>query len=188
MNDHPEYREYRKNKMASGADYQDFIMERMHSIGVVLQPYCSRQGQLKGENLLGMEIKNDEQMTRTKNIYIEVAEKAVPRPGDYAPSGIFRSDNTWLYGIGDRAIFYIFTKSTLKTSWAKREKMSLREIMTDTSKGFLLPRDVADHMCARCIFFDAFGKIKEVRCGGEVSPIDLSSIELKHDPQMMLFK
>ena len=182
------YTDYRNSKLASGAAFQDFIMERMHSIGVILQPYCSRQGQLKGENLLGMEIKNDEKMTSTGNIYIEVAEKAVPREGDYAESGIFRSDNTWLYGIGDRGTFYIFAKSSLRSAWAKRGVMGLAEVTTPTSKGFLIPRLTGDKICARCIFFDAFGKIKEVRCGGEITEIDLSCIELKHDPQMRLFK
>jgi hypothetical protein len=183
-----EYAQYRNAKMASGAKFQDFIMERMHSIGVILQPYCSQQGQLKGENLLGMEIKNDEKMATSGNLYIEVAEKAQPRPGDYAESGIFRSDNTWLYGIGDRGVFYVFAKSTLRNAWAKREAMNFREVATPTSKGFLIPRTNAERMCARCILFDAFGNIREVRCGGEASIIDLSSLELKHDAQMSLFK
>lgn len=181
------YEDYRGQKLASGAAFQDFIMERMHSIGVILQPYCSQQGQLKGENLLGMEIKNDEKMSTSGNLYIEVAEKARPRAGDYVESGIFRSDNTWLYGIGDRILFYVFAKSSLRCAWAKREQLTLRCVETPTSKGFLLPRVLADKICARLIQFDLHGKIKAVQCGGERSFVDLSAIELLHDPQMTLF-
>ena len=68
-----EYADYRNRKVASGLRFQDFIMERMHVIGTVLQPLCSREGQLKGENLLGMEIKNDEKMLTRGGLWIEVA-------------------------------------------------------------------------------------------------------------------
>ena len=50
----------------------------------------------------------------TGNIYIETAEKAIPREGPYVQSGIYRDDESWLYGIGDYSKFYIFGKKCLK--------------------------------------------------------------------------
>lgn len=180
------YEEYRATKLRTGAEFQDFIMERLHLIGTVLQPLCSRTGQLKGENLFGLEIKHDEKMHLTGNVCIEVAEKARPRDGDYAPSGIFRSDNTWLYGIGDHSVFFIFPKSTLRNLYAKRTVHGLREYNIPTSKGFLIPFSLADRIYARKLIFDFQGGIQEVLCGGEKTTLDLQTIEKPKEFQLAL--
>lgn len=181
------YQEYRQRKLDSGLAFQDFIMERLHLIGTILQPLCSREGQLKGENLLGMEIKHDEKMRLTGNLYIEVAEKARPREGDYVPSGIFRNDNTWLYGIGDRLEFYIFPKSTLRNCWAKRDVLGFREPPPKpTSRGFLIPAIQAEKMYARKILFEFGGAIKTVLVGGQKTAIPLESIQTPKEFQLTL--
>lgn len=159
-------------------------MERAHRIGMVLNPYCSKRGQLLGENLLGMEIKRDGLYRQTGNLYIEVAEKARPREGDYVPSGIMRSDNSWLYGIGDELQFWIFPISLLRHFYNRRAEFKwLREVLKPTSKAFAFPIRKADLYCARRIDFDFSGEIKNVLNGTEECPLDLSSLPAPREYQ-----
>lgn len=176
-------------KLEAGLKYQDFIMERMHLIGTILQPYSSREGQKNGENMFGLEIKHDRKMQKTGNICIEVQEKACERDGPYVPSGIFRSDNTWLYGIGDYSLFWIFAKSTLRNLHARVRELGLREYQKPTSMGFLLPVTFVEikNLYARKVLFDFDGKIKEVQVGGDKAPLNLAAIPVPQDFQMRLF-
>jgi len=171
----PHYELYRDAKLKSGQRFQDFIMERSARLGMILNPYCSKEGQKLGENLLGMEIKRDGLYRKHGNLCIEVAEKARPRSGDYVKSGIMRSDNSWLYGIGDEVQFWIFTISLLRHFHSKREEMRFRPYATATSLGFLIPIDKANKFCARRIDFDFDGHVKAVWNGDENCQVDLSS-------------
>jgi hypothetical protein len=186
-------KEYRPRKIEEGARFQDFIMERMHRLGMVLQFYTSKEGQQRGETLLGLEVKHDQKIKKWGNLCIEVAEKAYPRDGDYAPSGIFRSDNSWLYGIGDYQVFYIFAKSSLRNCFALRDKLGLEEYVIATSKGFKLPVEkrngcgvCAEQLKARKVIFDFQGNISTVEAGGTQAPLDLSSIETPQEFQLRL--
>lgn len=169
------YALYRAAKLKEGAAFQDFIMERSARIGMILNAYCSKEGQRLGENLMGMEIKRDGRYRETQNLYIEVAEKARPRSGDYAPSGIMRSDNSWLYGIGDELQFWIFAISLLRHFYSRRSEMKFRDAEIETSRGFLIPTNKATQFCARRIDFDFDGQIKNVLNGNQPCHVDLSS-------------
>lgn len=138
--------------LKAALEYQDFICEKLHALGIVLQNMQSQQYQLKKENLLGLEIKFDRQLEKTGNIYIEIAEKANPANPYYVASGIYRDDNSWLFGIGDYEDFFIFTKKRLKEIDGLRKKGridGLREVTIPTSHGFLIPRNLAEQWCAR---------------------------------------
>lgn len=162
---------YRAKMLKDGAEYHDFIMRALHHQGIILNALTSAKGQLIGENMFGMEIKHDRRVRgedgnqATGNLYIEVAEKAVPRSGDYAPAGIFRSDNSWLYGIGDYSVFYIFAIQTLRRAYAS--KQFIEPPPKDTSKGFLVPEKEARKFAARIIQFSEQGGIERVEIGGE---------------------
>jgi hypothetical protein len=136
------YEAYRKTKIESGLLYQDFVVDLLgHTIGLVVQVYGSRYYQTQvGESRTGVEIKHDEKYASTRNLWIETAEKARPREGDYAPSGINRDDNTWLYVIGDYDIVFIFPKVILRGVCGRYR---LQENRTKTSLGFLLPDEHA---------------------------------------------
>lgn len=131
------YEEYRRTKMESAALYQDFVVDVCWNVlGLAIVMYTSRAYQLTvGESRTGAEIKHDEMHARTGNLWIECAEKARPRAGDYVPSGIFRDDNSWLYIIGDYDTIFIFSKKFLQ---ALSKTKSIIENSTKTSKGFLL--------------------------------------------------
>lgn len=181
---------YRRESIQSGLEFQDFIMERLHLLGTSLNTYASKKGQYgSGENMLGMEIKHDREMASTGNLYIEYAEKAKPREGPYVPSGICRSDNSWLFGIGDRLLFFIFAISTLRRAYDRRDELGFRKVRKPTSLAFLIPINdppihnghppppCARKLCARIIEFDFDGKIKKVTNGADAVAIDLHGIE-----------
>lgn len=129
--------DYYKEKLQQGLYYQDFVIEQLYKIGLPLISYSSKEFQVMvGENKAGIEIKNDDKFQKTGNLYIETAEKSDANKANYFPSGIFRTDNTWLYCIGDlKRIFILSKKQLVLLSNAKK----FRAVETPTSQGFLLP-------------------------------------------------
>lgn len=134
------YQAYRANKIESGLLYQDFVVDcLLQIVGLAVVQYSSRFYQTQvGESRTGVEIKHDELYAKTGNLWIECAEKAVPRAGDYAQSGINRADNSWLYVIGNYDIIFAFQKRLLQAI-ATSKKYHHLENKTKTSVGFLLP-------------------------------------------------
>ena len=135
------YDAYRANKIESGLLYQDFIVDLLlQTLGLAVVVYSSRLYQMQvGESRTGVEIKHDELFAKTGNFWIEVGEKAQPREGDFAPSGILRGDNSWLYVIGNYDEVYGFQKTLLCGLHASGKYRQL-ENKTHTSIGFLLPK------------------------------------------------
>lgn len=134
------YNEYRAAKIVTGGIYQDFVVDALSSlIGLHVQVYTSKVYQFSvGESRQGVEIKNDEKYATTGNLWIETGEKARPREGDYAKSGIYRGDNSWLYVIGNYDTIFVFPK-TLLILLHRSGKYMQRENGTKTSIGFCLP-------------------------------------------------
>ena len=151
------YEDYRKEKTESALKYQDFICKWLaQNYGLVLTIFTSEDAQRKGESLQGIEIKHDEMFESTGNLYIETGEKARPRDGEYARSGIYKEDNTWLWIIGNRKEAFIFSKKRLIE--IHEDESYLREVpnnSTNTSEGFLLNRSMAEKYCAKKLNFNA---------------------------------
>ena len=145
------YDAYRANKIESGLLFQDFVVDvLLQTLGFAVVTYSSRAYQhTVGESRTGVEIKHDERFADTGNLWIEVAEKARPRPGEYVRSGIRRDDNTWLYVIGNYNILFLFPKLFLQ-ALQESGRYPIRENLTRTSKGFLLPEHHARRYAA-CI-------------------------------------
>jgi len=141
---------YYREKLNQGLYYQDFVVEELYKIGLPLISYSSKEFQnLVGENKAGIEIKNDNNYKKTGNLYIETAEKAYEREGNYVPSGIFRNDNSWLYLIGDLDRIFILSKKQL-VILSNLNKYKIVE--TPTSQGFLLPvTDAEKHYAIKII-------------------------------------
>lgn len=154
------YEAYYKTKLESGLLYQDFVVDLcFQTIGLVIVQYSSRVYQTQiGESRTGVEIKHDEQFARTRNLWIEVAEKARPRQGDYVPSGIERHDNTWLYIIGDYNTVFVFPKRYLLALKASG-RYPIIENRTKTSVGFLLSEERANSIAAYILTPHAEGKV-----------------------------
>lgn len=138
-----DYEEYRKRQIQSGQVFQDFVVDCCyHILHMPISPYGSKLYQQNvGESINGVEIKNDRYFGRkekpTGQLWIETAEKARPRSGDYAKSGIYRNDNTWLYIIGDYNTIFVFAKKML-LGLHSTGKYPQQENRTKTSLGFFL--------------------------------------------------
>jgi len=145
------YNDYYKEQLQKGLEYQDFVAEKLYSIGLPLFNYSSKKYQVElGENKLGVEIKHDMKFEETGNFWIEISEKSHPDRKEYFKSGINRADNTWLYVIGNYNEIFIFSKQfLLKLHEANRYKII--ENKSKTSCGFLFPREDAEKYAAKII-------------------------------------
>jgi len=102
--------------------YQDFITEQLFKIGISVNAYQSVDYQLRhGESASGIEIKNDKQMAKTQNIYIEFNQTTL-RGSTHRDSGIKQNDDSWLYVIGDYQKFFVFGKNQLRSLLEKVQK------------------------------------------------------------------
>ena len=142
------YDDYRREMSEKGTKYENYIYPIFAKEWGVpeswVKPYQEKDEQIDiGENSLGVEIKYDEKSIKSKNIYIETAEKSVPYKPDYTPSGIYRDDNSWLFAIGNYDIYYVFLINHL------RELESLDgwgRVETPTSRAFLMPHKEAEKL------------------------------------------
>lgn len=137
------------SQLEAGQQYQDFIAEKLYHEGIPLINFQSRSAQLRGENLLGLEIKFDNQFARTGNLYIETAEKSRAENREYVPSGIYRDDNSWLYGIGNYREFFLFSKRTLRELYELQKQNTEACKTIATSRGFVLSRREAAAIAER---------------------------------------
>ena len=134
--------EYYSEMLEKGLKYQDFVTELFYENGIPLITFQSKSSQTTGENKAGIEIKFDDMLEKTGNLYIETKEKTNPKNPNYIPSGIYRDDNTWLYAIGNYTVVYVFSKKRLKKAHASNAYRQV-ESGTKTSIGFLIPENVA---------------------------------------------
>lgn len=144
-------------RLEEGLAFQDFILEQLHAHGIVLQAYSSKSGQQKGENMLGLEIKFDRKLAETGNLYIETHERSHPDRPELVPSGVYRNDRCWLFGIGNYSRFYVFGKKMLQRLISRslspgKQGAGIRAVGNDTStsRGVLLPEVLARDFAERC--------------------------------------
>lgn len=144
--------EYYAKQFAAGEAFAAFVSEQLAHFGLIVGLYETQHEQYSlGESRMGLEIKFDDRLADTGNVYIEMYEKTRARNSAFVESGILRCDNTLLYGIGNRREFYIFGKRTLQRVYEAFDRSLVpgisgkdfkrREI--PTSKGFTLARYLA---------------------------------------------
>ena len=134
---------YYSDKLLEGKKFEDHVKKVFFERLAIDLDFTGKDNQVNiGETLQGIEVKYDGRFKETGNIYIEVAEKSHPDNQEYIVSGVFRDDNTWLYAIGDYNTLYIFSKKHLKLL-----KDSCKPVVTPTSMGFLVPKQLAEEEC-----------------------------------------
>ncbi len=131
--------EYYNEKLQQGLEYQDFISDQLG-----LSFYSSKKYQNEiGENKFGLEIKFDNVLEKTNNLYIETEEKSNSDNNNFVPSGIYREDNSCLYLIGNYKSAYLFSKRSLKKYL---DKYKFKQTEIPTSKGVLIPVYLAEEL------------------------------------------
>jgi len=132
---------YYQEKLKEGVEYQDYLISKLLQFGIIIIPYSSKKYQInKGESLTMHEIKFDNKMNETGNIYIELYEKSDPGNSTWINSGVLRNDNTIFFIIGNYEKAFLFHKKILKIL-VKSNKY--RKVETPTSQGVLIPIDKA---------------------------------------------
>ena len=138
--------EYYNEKLQQGLEYQDFIFEqlkKMNDMPLFLGAYSSKKYQYeKGESLSGLEIKFDDKLSVTGNLFIETFEKTDAANKNYVRSGIMRCGNSWLYLIGNYKEAFIFSVSQLRCYCENYQQFTeLKQVgsKTKTSIGILFP-------------------------------------------------
>lgn len=182
------YEQYRANKIESGLIFQDFVIDTCASLlSLHIQQYASRLYQYEvGETRQGCEIKHDELYAKTGNLWIEKSEKARPRPGDYAKSGIYRADNSWLFIIGDYDTLFIFQTNILR-GLAECGRYREMENKTRTSVGFLLPSEDACKYAGKILNPHAAIKVSQYVASLEGMGRQLHAVAMRDERQKMLF-
>ena len=137
---------YQNEGFEKGLQYQRFICNKL---GLIDYKSTKEQYEL-GETLFGVEIKFDDIMKSTNNLWIEMEEKTNSDNDIWVKSGIQRQDNSWLYLIGDYTRAFCFVKNALieYQMWHNKELPVIIN-NTLTSKGFLLPIKIAKEICAK---------------------------------------
>lgn len=135
-------------KQNKGLKFESYIMDWFaKEKNINLSHYTTYEEQIsKGENRQGVEIKNDQMFKNTGNLFI-----SVERDYGYAihPSGIFK-DQSWLYVIGDKDCFYIFSTKHLREYYKEQNPKLFSGFKTakgGTEKGFLINHKTADRLC-----------------------------------------
>jgi hypothetical protein len=181
------YKAYRANKIESARLFQDFVVDVCWQKGLAIVQFSSKAYQFTaGESRTGAEIKHDEIYGTSNRLWIEVAEKAQPRPGPYAPSGIYRDDNSWLYIIGDYNVFFIFFKKQLQ-GLHRSGRYRDNENKTRTSVGFFLPHDDAMKYAGLVVYPMAGDEV--ARVVGDIQSLgrELHNLVLEDGKQLALF-
>lgn len=136
-----------KEQFERGDKFADFANDILYANGVIIGMYQSKDRQWSvGESRAGVEIKYDEQQAKTGNLWIEMAEKTNKDNPEWVPSGIYATDNRWLYVIGNYHAIWIFSVTMLRLLMPK---YPTKEI--GTSCAYLLPSADADKYAARAI-------------------------------------
>ena len=132
-----------------GVEYENFIedlfLERLH---IKLFFYKSKHFQNKvGETHQGIEVKFDDRIKETGNIYFEYEEAC--KTSGCIPSGVFKQDNSWLYVIGDYSTIYVFSKNRL-INFLTNSK-DVRKVEAQSSKGYLVKKELAETIAEKII-------------------------------------
>lgn len=185
------YEDYRRTQIEDGRLYQDFVVDVAWKAGLVFAQYSSRAYQIAvGESRGGIEIKHDKRFKETGNLCIETAEKARPRPGPYATSGIYRDDH-WLYAIGDYDIIFLFPSKFLRalhTAPGNVDGLRYRRYQTDTSQGFLIPEADARKYAAKILQPNASGTVDQLTNDLEALARELYALANATPSQLTLFE
>ena len=137
-----------KENLRIGNLYEDFCANVLfYLIKIPLTSMKSKHYQLEiGENLQGLEIKYQGRMEEYKSLYIETHEKSHKDNENFVKSGIYRKDNTWLWMTGDWDVAFLIPLNKLKMLYETGE---MRTLDSETSKGFVLPLDLAEKYCIK---------------------------------------
>lgn len=145
-----------RNSFQDGLEFQDFACHALTSrVGLIIQNFSSRKWQFNvGENIQGIEIKQDQRCLETGRLSIEVAERSQNNPAiAWTPSGIRRQDNAWLYVQGNYQVIFIFAKNWLNRYYEEKRPEIFES--RGTIRKFYLPISTAKICAAKVLLIES---------------------------------
>jgi len=149
-----------------GINYERWVMPVIDEIeGRKVERYYDAYSQINiSDNDALKEVKFDDRMSETLNLYIESEERREHNRGSMVPSGIMKPCKSTTYFIGNGEVAYDFDKKRFKkiiienwkgidTTYPQFRKVPTYTNGVQTSTGYLIPTWVADKICIRKVYF-----------------------------------
>ena len=149
---------YDKRRL-QGERFQKFVRDVVFkSLGITIEYYKTQNEQINiGESKQGIEVKYDRLTNKTGNLYIEFEERRYSNT-PFVPSGILRTDNTYIYLVGDRKKIHLFLKEELKRLYEFNCRTNTYDIVDGkddcgnvTSHGMLINAETDGFLFAKII-------------------------------------
>lgn len=142
--------DYYINQLTQSHKFEVYVDKLFSEYGFDIGLYYGRNEQYSGETKVGIEIKQDKMLKKTKNVYIEYQER-LHRGDGWVNSGILKDDNTRFILIGDIDKFYILPKNRLVDYYKRliinKENIDgirlVKEKERGTSKGYIMSEKIA---------------------------------------------
>lgn len=135
------------SRLNKAHEFEVFVENEFKKRGIDIGFFKTKAEQYAGETEIGLEIKYDQKLEETGNIYIEYEEKTTKTDKEFYKSGILKQDNTKWWLIGNKEEHYFIYKSDLLRYYKWTKDIVFVTEGGGTSKGFLLPREKAKEMC-----------------------------------------
>jgi len=138
---------------AAAEAFEEYVLDRLaEEWGIRLARTATFEEQRTWGDTRILEIKFDRLFERTGNLCIETHERP-SRPGTrgvraWVDSGIRSDSAAFLYGIGNRTEFFVFSRRTLADFVARDNEIAHYE--TSTSRGVLIKRSEAAALAEAC--------------------------------------
>lgn len=132
--------EYYINQLTESHRFEIYVdyMFKKHDFDIGI--YYGKDEQYSGESKVGIEIKNDKESLKTRNIYIEYKERLNDR-SPWVDSGILKNDNTIYWAIGNyNHIFFIKKRVLIDIMDKKYPEIKVKHVPArrGTSKGYII--------------------------------------------------
>ena len=140
-------------KLQKGCRFEEYVSSEFRKHGVELGMQYNEY-QWHGENLFGLEIKNDEVFKSTGNLYIEYYERH-DISKSWNKTGILKEDNTKVFLIGTYDNYFIILKEVLIDIYNRLKQNDpeisrycrFAETNDKTAKGFLIKKSFMKKIC-----------------------------------------
>lgn len=140
-------------KLQKGCRFEEYVSSEFKNYGVELGMQYNEY-QWHGENLFGLEIKNDEVFKETGNLYIEYYERHDVSKS-WNKTGILKEDNTKVFLIGTYDNYFIVLKDVLIDVYNRLKQNDpeisrycrFAETNDKTAKGFLIKKSYMKKIC-----------------------------------------
>ncbi len=125
-----------------GQEFQDHVVElfaRELFIPLSCFSHPKKQDEM-GENLQGIEIKFDDRLRETGNLFIEYRERSGPT-SEWHDSGILGRPHVWGFAIGDYQRVFFFSVRLLVNL---KNTGKYKDVSGSTARGYILPQADAE--------------------------------------------